>query len=116
MFRVGILLNSRIDNFSVETGGGEMCHADKQPPTIPLKSRGYLSSVVTDETGVGNPHCPWQLSVPRGQRINLTLHNFFDSWGATDNAGGSEPLREGVVGAEALIPLVACLEVVDQFC
>ena len=40
------------------------------------KSEGFLASVVTLETGVGSSDCPWRLSVPPGQRINLTLHDF----------------------------------------
>jgi len=64
------------------------------------QSRGYFASVLVDTTGYGTSRCPWVVVVPRGQRVNLTLYNFLDSW-ATESAsersgfvgGGSEDLK-----------------------
>ena len=39
-------------------------------------SSGLLASVVTMESGCGSAETPWLLSVPKGQRINLTLYDF----------------------------------------
>ena len=42
----------------------------------PTASSGYLASTVTDETGCGSAETPWMISVPKGQKINITLHDF----------------------------------------
>ena len=42
----------------------------------PTATSGLLASTVTDNTGCGSAETPWILSVPKGQRINITLHDF----------------------------------------
>ncbi len=37
---------------------------------------GVLSSVVTDDTGLGSATCPWVIKAQTGQRINITLMDF----------------------------------------
>lgn len=37
---------------------------------------GYISSVVTDESGCGSAFCPWILEGKTGQRINITMLDF----------------------------------------
>jgi len=37
---------------------------------------GYMANIITEEHGYGSQRCPWVISVPRGQRINLTLVDF----------------------------------------
>ncbi len=37
---------------------------------------GYISSVVTTESGFGSEACPWVIRVDSGQRINITLLDF----------------------------------------
>ena len=46
--------------------------------TLPVNASpdGFLASAVTIETGLGSTECPWRLTVPAGQRINLTLYDF----------------------------------------
>lgn len=39
-------------------------------------SSGYLANVVTEEHGFGSALCPWLITAPRGQRINVTLIDF----------------------------------------
>ncbi len=42
----------------------------------PVASAGFLASTVTEATGCGSAETPWLLQVARGQRVNLTLHDF----------------------------------------
>ena len=39
-------------------------------------SRGYLASVVTQQTRLGSDQCPWLLSASEGQTISVYLHDF----------------------------------------
>lgn len=41
-----------------------------------VSGTGYLSSVITDRTGVGTADCPWLLRAGPGQRISLSLLDF----------------------------------------
>jgi len=41
-----------------------------------VNGTGYLSSLVTDRTGVGTADCPWLLRASSGQRISLSLLDF----------------------------------------
>ncbi len=42
----------------------------------PATPSGFLASTVTADTGCGSAQTPWMITVPRGQRINVTLHDF----------------------------------------
>ena len=46
---------------------------------ISQQSRGYLSSLVTEETGCGSFDKPWWITVASGQRIKITLLDFGQS-------------------------------------
>lgn len=59
---------------SVIAGSANKC-GNKAPITLSSHS-GYLSSIVTLETGKGSPDCPWRIRVYPGQQINVTLINF----------------------------------------
>ena len=37
---------------------------------------GYISNVVTNQTGCGSHECPWRITVSRGQRIKFTLLDY----------------------------------------
>ena len=79
---------------AVVTAETERCRVGRQI-TVRVQS-GYLSSVVTTETGRGGAECPWRLTVDRGQRINLTLVNFArvarpTDWTQTPPGPGSPP-------------------------
>jgi len=50
------------------------CHT-LRPVVVTAKS-GYLSSVVTADTGCGAGDSPWLITLRRGQRINITLLDF----------------------------------------
>ncbi len=56
----------------VETGGDKSCYG--QIPVAP--SRGFLASIISQDTNRGTETCPWLLKVPMGQRINITLYDF----------------------------------------
>ena len=45
---------------------------------------GLLASHVTETQGWGGSACPWELRVPPGQRINITLFNFARGAGGSD--------------------------------
>lgn len=51
----------------------QACRGSNQ---LSIKSTGFLSSMVTSETGQGSVTCPWLLTVSPGQRINVTLLDF----------------------------------------
>lgn len=44
--------------------------------TSPLDLSPFLSSHISSSLGRGSSECPWQLRVPAGQQINVTLFNF----------------------------------------
>ena len=37
---------------------------------------GYIASITTRERGYGSLTCPWKITLPHGQRVNLTLIDF----------------------------------------
>ena len=39
-------------------------------------TEGYISNIVAMETGCGTKDCPWILQAPKGQKIQITLHEF----------------------------------------
>lgn len=41
------------------------------------QASGYLSSHVTQETGIGSLECPWVLRAQPGQRVRIVLLDFF---------------------------------------
>lgn len=49
---------------------------------------GVIASYVTKDSGCGSPECPWLITVPPGQRINVTLINFKWSMPQTDSRSG----------------------------
>ena len=62
------------------SGDNRICQAYR-PLTVNLSdddvlSPGYISSAVTDDTGLGTAYCPWRLTTKPGQRLNLTLYDF----------------------------------------
>ncbi len=59
---------------TVELGPEHQCHAYE--PVILHASTGYISNVVAENTGYGAAFCPWKIVVGKGQKINLTLHDF----------------------------------------
>ena len=40
------------------------------------QSSGYLANIVTDEQSFGSSRCPWIVTAPRGQRLNVSLLDF----------------------------------------
>jgi len=39
-------------------------------------SSGFLANIVMEEHGFGSARCPWLVTAPHGQRINITLYDF----------------------------------------
>ena len=56
------------------SGDGRRCRASE--PHILSAPSGLLSSVLTEETGLGSADCPWMIKAQPGQRINITLFDF----------------------------------------
>lgn len=55
---------------------------------------GYLSNFVAEEYGYGSSSCPWHIALSPGERVNITLIDFYaqqaaDSRGATADASSS---------------------------
>ena len=67
-------INSSHFVIPVHTGSRQQCQRKKHVALPP--GRGYLASVMASEYGFGSVRCPWVVSAARGQRINITLHNF----------------------------------------
>ena len=60
--------------FTVITGSPHSCRDDD---AMTLTAReGHISSLITEERGVGSVKCPWKISLNPGQRINITLYDF----------------------------------------
>ncbi|ELT96967.1 hypothetical protein CAPTEDRAFT_228921 [Capitella teleta] len=72
---LGSYLEAAYQCVNVVSGAGRICHPQNQL-LVNASSPGYLSSVVTDEVGLGTHTCPWVLTASPGQRINLTLLDF----------------------------------------
>ena len=70
--------------FVVVTPNDDSC--PKPGNLITTSSDGYISSVVTMETGCGTREKPWKVIVKPGQRINISLYDF----GATSGVGENE--------------------------
>ena len=51
-----------------------LCHALR--PVVVTNKTGYLSSVVSTDTGCGTGDSPWLITLLPGQRINITLYDF----------------------------------------
>ena len=59
---------------TVESGRGQPCRASSY---ITLTSpSGVIANVETQDTGRGSVDCPWLITAPSGQRINITLYDF----------------------------------------
>jgi len=41
-----------------------------------VQSSGYLANIVTEEQSFGSSRCPWIITAPRGQRLNISLIDF----------------------------------------
>lgn len=59
---------------AVITGAGSDQNCSS-PIVLPSAS-GYLSSLVTMETGRGSPGCPWVVAAAAGQTVTMTLTDF----------------------------------------
>lgn len=51
-----------------------LCHSLR--PVVVTNKTGYLSSVVSADTGCGTGESPWLITLLPGQRINITLYDF----------------------------------------
>lgn len=60
----------------VATGSRADCAGPSSHLVSVVSGTGYLSSAVTDRTGVGTADCPWLLRAGPGQRISLSLLDF----------------------------------------
>ncbi len=60
--------------FAVAVPTEERCHL-KHQRTI-TSQRGFLSSLVTQESGCGTSSLPWRVTVKSGQKINISLYDF----------------------------------------
>ena len=54
--------------------------------------RGFISSLVSDETGKGVAGCPWVVKARPGQRVNFTLWDFGGASIAEDDVTASLPV------------------------
>lgn len=60
--------------FAVAVGDAESC---TQHGHVTLKSQtGYLSSLMTEETGYGTGGCPWRIKAHPGQKVELSVMDF----------------------------------------
>ena len=59
---------------SVVTRSPASCR-DDEAMTL-TADQGSLSSIITQEVGVGSTMCPWKIILSPGQRINITLYDY----------------------------------------
>jgi len=59
---------------SVISPDRQLCHALR--PVVLTNKTGYLSSVVSADTGCGTGDSPWLVTLLPGQRINISLYDF----------------------------------------
>jgi len=89
----------------VSSGSAQTCTLFDGVPLT--QSTGYLSSLTAAEFGVGSAACPWLLSAPAGQRVNLTLFAFLP-----DDVGGCRGSAAGwtmvVVDGNITLEVPAC--------
>ena len=62
-----------------------LCHTLR--PVVVTDKTGYLSSVVSADTGCGTGDAPWLITLRPGQRINITLYDFTTTQRPPDAAG-----------------------------
>ncbi len=60
---------------SVALGTPDECHNGGHMVTL-SSSTGYLSSLITEETGVGTSGCPWKIKAGKGQQVALAVFDF----------------------------------------
>jgi len=78
----------------------QLCHALR--PVVLTNKTGYLSSVVSADTGCGTGDSPWLITLLPGQRINITLYDFTTQTdtgrvlGSNSTSAGSD-----VIGADS---------------
>ena len=73
----------------VEGGYKEPCYSSG--PVHLHHPHGYISSMLTEETGLGVSECPWMIKAHPGQRINITLLDFdVKGEGGKKLSGGNE--------------------------
>ena len=58
----------------VVTGSRHSCRDDTAMTLT--GDEGFISSIITEEHGVGSNMCPWKISLNPGQRINITLYDY----------------------------------------
>ena len=105
----------------VRTGSAHTCSLfDGVPLTqstgyLSTQSTGYLSSLTAAEFGVGTAACPWLVTAPAGQRVNLTLFAYLPT--ASVNDGGCRGAAAGwtvvVVDGNITLEVPACLATVQ---
>ncbi len=73
------------------TGGKEFAEVMSQQSNINPNNllHGNLASDVTTKTGCGNTDAPWVIEVPEGQRIRLTLYDFWLNTSSSDRQAPS---------------------------
>ncbi len=60
---------------SVALGTPDECHNGEHMVTLSSPT-GYLSSLITEETGFGTSGCPWKIKAGSGQQVALTVFDF----------------------------------------
>lgn len=75
---------------SVQTIRDSICHTCDFIKAQGLS--GYISSLVTSDTGCGSAECPWRIAVEPGQRIRVTLHDYGSPSSGTSIASSSPTL------------------------
>ena len=55
---------------------GEFCCQSNGDVVNVEANTGFIASSVTEMTGCGDSDCPWKLTVPKGQNLNISLYDF----------------------------------------
>ena len=70
----------------VVTAKPSECSIDKY--VVVRQPFGYLSNFMTEEFGYGSVSCPWRIELARGEKVNITLIDFFTPLSDTRTTAG----------------------------
>ena len=73
------------------------CLSVCDPVVDAVQSSGFLANIVTEEQSFGSSRCPWVITAPRGQRLNVTLVDFGLAQ-RQETIGASPGLGSGATG------------------
>jgi len=95
----------------VITGRRGDCSGSSSQRVSSVNGTGYLSSLITERTGVGAADCPWLLRAGSGQRISLSLLDFSVSSSGSQSTENEAALKPPPSSSQHCVRLALVREV-----